>query len=975
MPLQKQVIPIPFAMGVDTKTDPKQIAIGKLAVLFNGVFQSAKRILKRFGYKKLSNTVIHSGPITSGTSLKTYENELIESDGKILYSYSKSEDEWAFKGRVDAINIGVTEIIAKSNTIVYRDCAYSSHGYFGYAYTTNTAGTDQEVFMCITDKSTGAVLFSQQVATTNCLGLQISAIGNYFVTVYYDGLTNQIMYVAVDLTTLSAGAPVLIANDPSDAIFDTTVVNNNLYICYSSTQAVPLEFYWISPTLVKSAQIPAATGADDARLISLAGDPSNNIWLSYASQFGNNVEVSVYSQFIASVVLANTIVFTLASVSRLTMVVNSAIGFVYAGVGDGDTKTQFIDYGTMTIGGSTPGTPIAFVRSLDIYGKAFLSNGINYIPCVYSNNLQPTIFIMDQFAEVAAKILNLNAQFPGFNNPNDLAPLPNVSFVSTDYYVMATVSGFTFGSSILVPAPHEIVSDALTLSSIKFNNYQIDATLASDMHLSGGLLWMYDGQKAVEDGFNVFPDYITAVQSGTAGGLNAGTYQYSAIYEWIDAKGNHHRSAPAPFSSVTITLANVSAIVTVPMLRITQKADVIISIYRTSNNGTTLRRVTALPIETHNYNNPLVDAFVYHDNAINDAGLAFGDILYTIGGEVENISPPACTSICTYRSRIMLFPSEQTNSFWYSKEVVPGFPVEFSDLFVQSIDELGGALVTGLQMDDKLIIFKDRNIFYMTGQGPSPSGANNDFSTPLLINTDVGCISKGSVVLMPNGIMFQSSKGIYLLDRSLQASYIGAEVEAYNTAKVTSAHLMRKINQVRFTLDSGFCLVYDYFFQQWSVFENIDAVDSCVFEDNFTYAKSDGRVYEENPGFYDDDGAFVPLGMTSAWLSFAGLQGFQRIYKALLLGEQKGNHTLQVQIAYDFDPTAVQTDNIDATAISPTVYQWRIFPVRQKCEAIRLTLTDVQIAGFNEGFNISDLTLEVGLKSGVNKLPASQSFG
>jgi len=50
---------------------------------------------------------------------------------------------------------------------------------------------------------------------------------------------------------------------------------------------------------------------------------------------------------------------------------------------------------------------------------------------------------------------------------------------------------------------------------------------------------------------------------------------------------------------------------------------------------------------------------------------------------------------------------------------------------------------------------------------------------PSLIPTDTGTINPRSIVLTPMGIMYQSEKGIYLLDRSLQVSYIGADVEAY----------------------------------------------------------------------------------------------------------------------------------------------------------------------------------------------------
>lgn len=56
----------------------------------------------------------------------------------------------------------------------------------------------------------------------------------------------------------------------------------------------------------------------------------------------------------------------------------------------------------------------------------------------------------------------------------------------------------------------------------------------------------------------------------------------------------------------------------------------------------------------------------------------------------------------------------------------------------------------------------------MQGNGPDATGANSDYGDPTLITSDVGCINDNSVVIMPQGLMFQSAKGIYLLDQSLK---------------------------------------------------------------------------------------------------------------------------------------------------------------------------------------------------------------
>jgi len=104
---------------------------------------------------------------------------------------------------------------------------------------------------------------------------------------------------------------------------------------------------------------------------------------------------------------------------------------------------------------------------------------------------------------------------------------------------------------------------------------------------------------------------------------------------------------------------------------------------------------------------------------------------------------------------------------------VPGFPAEFSDVFVNNIDELGGGVTAIGAMDDKLIFFKANTKFFVYGDGPTPSGANNTFSDADRVTSDGGCVNQRSIVSTPMGLMYQSLKGIYLLDRSMVDQSLG----------------------------------------------------------------------------------------------------------------------------------------------------------------------------------------------------------
>lgn len=408
-------------------------------------------------------------------------------------------------------------------------------------------------------------------------------------------------------------------------------------------------------------------------------------------------------------------------------------------------------------------------------------------------------------------------------------------------------------------------------------------------------------------------------------------------------------------------------------LRLTAKITTPVSLvlYRTVANGTVFYRVTspmALII-----NSTSVDQISYIDT-LSDFDLVGNAQLYTTGGEVQNSAPPATSILVSFKNRLIAIPDENRQQWWYSKQDVPGTPIEFSTAFVNNIDQKDGDIEALGVMDDKLVFFKTNTIDFIVGDGPTPAGTLNDFSPASLITTDCGSINKKSIIAMPLGLMFQSAKGIYLLNRALEVDYIGQEVEAYNAQLITSATLMATVNQVRFTLSGGIVLMYDYYAKQWSVFTNIAAVDAVNFEAKYTYLKSNGLVAQETPGTYTDFGAFIKLKMVTAWFSLANLQGFERIRKFLLLGEYKSPHTLSVQVGYNFLSTYEQVVSIPVlSAISP--YQFRIPTLKQKIQTLRISIEDSQSSSFGEGFNISALNFEVAFKTGPYRLPAAQTYG
>jgi hypothetical protein len=378
--------------------------------------------------------------------------------------------------------------------------------------------------------------------------------------------------------------------------------------------------------------------------------------------------------------------------------------------------------------------------------------------------------------------------------------------------------------------------------------------------------------------------------------------------------------------------------------------------------------------------------------------MANNELEYTAGGVLSNIPPPANSIITTYNNRAVVSGMSDPLLLWYSQSVIDNsnlntVPTQFCAELTVSLDPRGGPITALGVLNQTLIIFKYNNIFSLQGNGPSATGNNNDYGDPVLVTSDVGCINVNSVVIVPNGLMFQSVKGIYLIDQALNLSYIGSPVEDFNSLTITSAVLNTTNNQVIFTTSNGLALVFDYFHQQWSTWTNHYVADSIIYNNVFTYLTASGQVYVQNSSKFTDGSSPIYLSFTLPDLAFAGLQGYQSVFKFFILGTFKSPHSLLVNIAYDYRDNYTQTDIVtpqpmslpwggaghwgDETFWGGTyqLYMFRVDLNIQKCTAIRLNITDTQSGAYGEGYAISSIVFEVGIMPGGNRLNSPNVSG
>lgn len=1011
MALQKQAVPINFAQGLDGKTDPFQVAPGKFLALKNSVFDKAGRLTKRNGFGLLATL-----PDTSSIYATTFNDNLL-AIGNRVRAYANGTSTWVDKGPSQLVHVSTAAAIRSSNNQSQADSARASNGLTCIAYTDNTPSPTYKY--TIVDSATGQVIINPTAITpvsgTVAGSPKVFVLGNFFIVVYTSLITAtyHLEYFAISIanpTAITASTNITSQYTPSSTVaWDGYVANNNLYLAWNGSDlGGAIRATYIDSTLAQHNTISFA--GKIATLMSITADTTTTTPTIYISFYNSGTQLGYTAVLDSSLttITSPTAMISATAVANITSTATGGVATLFYEVTnaysyDSGIPTNYIKSRTITQAGSA-GTATTVIRSVGLASKAFAVDGINYFLAAYKSDFQPTYFLANESGEVVAKLAYSNGG--GYLTTG----LPDVT-------VTNGVAEVTYLIKDLIQAANKSLNvtnttNVYSQTGINLASFQISADRISsvetghDLHLSGGFLWMYDGVLPVEHGFHLYPDDVELTVSHSGGSMTTQDYFYQVTYEWTDNQGNIFRSAPSiPVQAATGSFSGSANSVTlnIPTLRLTYKiaSPVKIVIYRWSNAQQTFYQVTS--ITTPLLNDTTVDSVSYVDTQA-DSSILGNSILYTTGGVVENIGAPATDAMTAFQSRLFLIDAEDTNLLWYSKQIIENTPVEMSDLFTIfvsptiGVNGSTGGMKALSAMDDKLIIFKDSAIYYINGSGPDNTGTNSQFSEPTFITATVGSSNQQSIVFMPNGLMFQSDKGIWLLGRDLSTTYIGAPVENFTQgATVLSAVNVPGTNQVRFTLDSGITLMYDYYYGQWGTFYNVPAVSSCIFESLHTYINARGQALQETPGTYLDGSQPTLMSFTTSWFNLAGLQGYERAYFFYLLGIYQSPHKLSLQIAYDYNSSPTQFAEIDPDnhnepwggeqlwgsgnfwGGSFNVEQWRVFLQTQKCEAFQITMNESFDPSFGEmagsGLTISGLDLVVGIKSGYPRVRASRSVG
>lgn len=1002
MALDFQNVSITFAEGIDTKTDKKLVLPGKLLTLFNGVMTVGRKIKKRFGNRALGVGIYEdSNNLGVGQKLGTFRDELIQFNEDKLYSYSEGLNEYVLKGDIASCGVTTRQEMAETNDLARIDSGISQN--VKMLVTTEIATSDTKVRFY--DTTTDNLI--KELIYANIENFKVISTSQYLFLFYFDG--SDFKVDRFDPLTLSFSMPLSgTLGSGTEPIFDAYLVGNYFFYCYKNASGTVVAQYVTFNAAVGQPLngFPAAFNLDAAidpyTFISVFLDRASSNAIFYYNDNTGQLLSSGYFTVDGTSLFDNTVVYDnsgISTSSRFTKfsilgIDDTTYHFATTGyVVDSGNTNYFIIYGIGDDSGPTSDQDID--AHYDLYSDLFYYNDEVYFIASNVSDSQPFYILFKQqssldypFEVIPVAILMKDKAAPtryddsGSNFEKYLRGVHVNSIDSKLYFFAETLA--PFGAAVEGEVLDFVTSISVSVIDFQFENIFQNVEINNQLMISGGLLHAYDGARVHEHNYFHGPEATGAATSG--GTLTDGVYQAFFTYEWVDDNGQFHISRPSLPVTVTTLSPNSQIEFEIRNYLFTAKEDVKIGVYITDvDSSIPFKRIVLDQMAGY------FTTYTYAANSVVNEG-----ILYTTAGILENTQIGSVKYLAVFKERLVATGLEDELKVLYSKPVFDGFGVEMSDELASFENATGGAITSCGVVDDKLIIGKAQHLCVRSGQPPDELGGNSTLSGSDIITSDIGCSNQRSIVSMPVGLMMKTQKGIYLLDRSLAVQYVGADVELYNTADILSGDLLADTNQVRFLTNQNVCLMYDYYFNQWSVFDNHIGLDAVIWKRVFVYLRDDdrGTVYKEQTDYFKDEGKTYRLKIGTAWIKMAGVQGFQRVRRFAVLGESVSSHVLRVNVGYDYQeyfntPYIFRPDNVldsnvygedafygDSSpygGVTDTVYQFRSRLAVQKCEAIRFLFEDVVSSDSGGSYTLSDLSLEVGIKRGLFKMGLSKT--
>lgn len=1045
MALQKQLVHLNLTGGIQTKDDERLSPPSKLNVADNVEFDDASTVIRRGGQVKVITGDTSTSPPVRAVALDNGAIVVEHTDGAQRTQQATPVDFGYWSGSSPTTEPGTFMRVGASTRRLQAGWAESSDMAYGtstYCVATsrvvNAVTGNWAVDLRIFDAATDQVLASYSLQDTTISGgyqsprVLFDQTNSVFALFVFEDKTSLSIQnvnayrVNADGSSASLGAATFITGSTSAAmtfapLLDASISQGNGYtvaMCDPGVGSIRIRQMTLGllPATATVTHVPAAAPkylcahsylGNLGYVFYATGAAGGNLYGVFQNNTGAIGGSGIVSTF------AGKYLGRITSYGTLTVVLD---------VHDSTTSYAPSNYVLDISPGSVAPTAVTGIDSrCFISGRPFTMRGATCMPVVYkSKTYQSSLFVLN-LTEARRNLGGTSLAKPSFvaridygdTSPDTLGYLSytNTAYAGTLYGDRVPNADYRlilytkFDTDLRLVGVVNTTPTALAMAKLDPTGQLGDVTVNGLVFMAGALPLLCDGKQIVEEGFNWAPEvYVSAMASSgtitvspvaTGTGIYTfpavGTYTFVFTEAWIDAQGNFHESAPSSYCTVTTTAGNldINPTITRPA---TLKNGSFLNIYRTLASSTN----TSLYLGALRFDGT---AFVGESD---DGTLPYNEQIYTSGGVLPNTPAPACRSASVFQRRVVLTGCGDGSKVYWSKQFDSGYGVEFCSGDVTHyglIPADKGRAVASHEMDDKLVVFCERGIGIFYGNGPASTGTQGQYSefNTIVTETGIRVDAPKSAERSPEGVWFQSPYGMRLLSRSLtlarleDGKWVGSEVDPSVSGTVVAVTSPAK-QQVRFYQSSGTVLVYDYHWQDWTRFTGAANVDALSTNSKFYHlsALPSGaamvRYFADTLSTDTDDsgaaGTTFKSYIETSWVALAGFQGFQRVYRLMMMGRVLGTaptttYNINGYVGFNYvTPTygakpAAETFTGTLTPAGNGFVQAQHHFSTQKCESLRIGIEFWPASG-SERLRLTDLTLQVGAKFGYFKLPSSQ---
>lgn len=930
MVLPRTTIDIPIG-GLGQNVDPKLLPPGSSLEAQNVEFDKHGSVNKRKGYTELTTDILGGGSISACRKIFELNGRLVLIDGSKIYEYSSSLAKWISRGNYIPCRNSVRPIpkfysSPEADSVVSGNFVWSvSQTMHRYAVSELSSG------ITVVDDTDFATFSYTSICASSTY---VYIAGRESTTVDVQKFSNTDPTSKSSVCTLTSNSNYF---DMADLDGSGTCV-----IVYGTTSGVTVKKFNSSGGILGST---STTGTMD-RKPSIVVDSSQNIWIMFHTAAAGMKVWALNSSL--------TPLFSAAVPTGLGSVSSTAVGCMIGTscrwwVGDPTTASDSSYYLTVNTSGTITGPTACTSMGMCPCGYPYkVSDTEVYIPMLFVDSTQRSVFVYK------------TATDGSLSSGAVARMLPMSVYRTAPQTKSRPINMGTLGIGWMFYSDYSESGNYINVISCFDKSYSPNATIyGSSLLFSGSIVAEYDGERIIENNFLTYP---VLTSSGTTGGsLTDGTYTLYAVYKRIDNLGNVVRSSPSLPSTVTLSAGGSSQRIEVllywneaSMDPSTVKNDSVVEIYCTTANGTIPYYVKDIQYVSPGW-----------DDAVDSVSTSAAQ-LYTADNTLEYFAPPQLVSIATKGGRV--FGITERGDAYYTHKALYGVSASFSPYLSLSIGKsTDDTNFSVSSIDGTLIVTDTKRIWYVSGDGPAADGSNSDLQDPKLIASDYGCVSGSPMLSSHIGMIYKSARGLSLLDRSLQANpQFGEPVSESLSLTLSTSICVPSESFFLFGHSDGDAYVYDYVANQWAKFTNSTMVSSALVGGTLYWATSAGKVRYRSSAYLDGASAITML-VETPWIRLGSIQGYQRVYNMLILGEWRSAHTLTVVVYYDYSSTAAETITFDLSTgyTAGALLQLEHYCGRP-CQTIKVRISDSATTG--ESLRLSGVSFEIGQKYGANKI-------